>query len=107
MRIKPFCVNGFEFYCLPVRRLNYHKVEKLDIPMKWLDKIPYALLIIVSLTLGLAPFTPRPHLVEKIMMMLAGELVRPIDIFDLLMHASPIALLVVKIGRSATSFRKE
>ena len=75
--------------------------------MKWLDKIPYALLIIVSLTLGLAPFTPRPHLVEKIMMLLAGELVRPIDIFDLLMHASPIALLAAKIGRSVSSFRQD
>jgi hypothetical protein len=68
--------------------------------MNLLNKIPYPLLIILSLTLGLAPFTPMPHLVEKITMLLVGNLVRPVDIFDLLMHASPIVLLIVKIGYS-------
>lgn len=67
--------------------------------MNWLDKIPYILLIVLSLTLGLAPFTPMPHLVEKIAMLLAGDLVRPIDVFDLLMHASPVVLLIVKAAR--------
>ena len=56
--------------------------------MKWLDQVPYLLLIIGSLTLGLAPFTPMPHLVEKMTMLLAGELVKPVDIFDLMMHAA-------------------
>lgn len=73
--------------------------------MNWIDKIPYSLLIILSLTLGLAPFTPMPHLVEKMTMLLAGELARPVDIFDLLMHASPMALLIFKIGRSLSSNR--
>ena len=68
--------------------------------MNWLDKIPYPLLIILSLTLGLAPFTPMPHLVEKIQMLLAGELVRPLDIFDLVMHARPVVLLILKAGRA-------
>lgn len=68
--------------------------------MNLLNKIPYPLLIILSLTLGLAPFTPMPHLVEKITMLLVDNLVRPVDIFDLLMHASPIVLLIVKIGYS-------
>jgi len=67
--------------------------------MNWLDKIPYPLLIILSLTLGLAPFTPMPHLAEKLTMLIAGELVKPVDIFDLLMHASPVVLLIVKTGR--------
>jgi hypothetical protein len=73
--------------------------------MKWLDQVPYLLLIIVSLTLGLAPFTPMPHLVEKMTMLLAGELVKPVDIFDLMMHASPVVLLIVKIGRTLVSSR--
>jgi len=73
--------------------------------MNWLDKIPYPLLIVLSLTLGLAPFTPVPHLVEKISMLLAGELVRPVDIFDLLMHASPVVLLIVKAGHMLRSSR--
>lgn len=71
--------------------------------MNWLDKIPFSLLIILSLTLGLAPFTPMPHLFEKISMLLAGELVRPIDLFDLLMHASPVVLLVAKVGHMLRS----
>jgi hypothetical protein len=73
--------------------------------MKLLDEVPYFLLIILSLTLGLAPFTPLPHLVEKMTMLLAGELVKPVDIFDLMMHASPVVLLIVKIGRTLVSSR--
>ena len=74
--------------------------------MNWLDKIPYPLLIFLSLTLGLAPFTPMPHLAEKLTMLLAGELVKPVDIFDLLMHASPVVLLIVKAGRTIGSNRR-
>ena len=73
--------------------------------MKFLDEVPYVLIIILSLTMGLAPFTPLPHLVEKMTMLLAGELVKPVDIFDLMMHASPFVLLVVKIGRTLGSSR--
>lgn len=73
--------------------------------MNWLNKIPYPLLIILSLTLGLAPFAPMPHLFEKIRMLLNGELLRPLDIFDLLMHASPVLLLIVKVGHMITSNR--
>ncbi len=69
--------------------------------MEWLDKIPTSLLVILSLTLGLAPFVPVPHLVEKVGMLVNGNLVKPIDIFDLIMHASPIALLVMKMGRNS------
>lgn len=74
--------------------------------MNWLDKIPSSLLVIVSLTLGLAPYTPQPHLFEKIAMLLAGELVKPLDIFDLLLHASPVVLLLVKVGYKVGSNRK-
>ena len=73
--------------------------------MKWIDKIPYLLLVILSLTLGLAPFAPMPHLVEKMTMLLAGDLVRPVDVFDLILHASPVALLIVKIGHQLLSSR--
>lgn len=69
--------------------------------MHLLDKIPFSFLIILSLTLGLAPFTPTPHLFEKIDMLVTGNLYKPIDIFDLIMHASPIVLLLMKMGRSS------
>jgi hypothetical protein len=35
-------------------------------------------------------------------MLAAGELSRPIDIFDLLMHAAPWVLLIAKLARMAT-----
>ncbi|MEN8216795.1 MAG: RND transporter [Pseudomonadota bacterium] len=67
--------------------------------MRWLDKLPWELLIIGSLTLGLAPFIPEPHLIEKLSMLFQGTLSRPIDIFDLLMHGAFPLLLLLKIGR--------
>lgn len=66
--------------------------------MDWLDKLPWELLIIGSLLLGLAPFYPEPHLVEKIRMLFQGTLSRPIDIFDLLMHSALPLLLLLKTG---------
>jgi hypothetical protein len=62
---------------------------------EFLTKLPWGLLIIACLTLGLAPFTP-PHLWEKLRMLGRGELVRPIDWFDFVMHAAPWVLLVLK-----------
>lgn len=70
--------------------------------MTWLDKIPYSLLVIVSLALGLAPFVPLPHVVEKLQMLFAGDLRKPVDIFDLLMHSSPMIVLLMKIVRDAS-----
>lgn len=61
-----------------------------------LDQIPYAALLPAALLLGLAPFYPKPHLVEKLQMLAAGQLTRPLDIFDLLFHAAPLVLLVAK-----------
>lgn len=61
---------------------------------KWLG---YPLLIPLAMLLGLAPFYPQPHLVEKISMLMAGTLHRPIDIFDLAWHAWPFGLLAYRI----------
>ena len=69
---------------------------------KLLDKIPLSLLLVLCLTLGLAPFTPQPHVWEKLQMLVAGELVKPIDIFDLLLHATPWLLLVLKLSLPTT-----
>ncbi|PLX99579.1 MAG: RND transporter [Desulfuromonas sp.] len=64
--------------------------------MTFLRKIPYPPLFLAALLLGLAPFKPEPHLVEKLRMLLNGILTRPIDIFDLLFHASPLLILALK-----------
>ncbi len=69
--------------------------------MEFFDRIPWSLAIIGALTLGLAPFFPEPHIWEKLKMLFRGTLVRPIDIFDLLLHAAPWALVVGKSVRAA------
>ncbi len=72
--------------------------------MQWLEKLPWDILIIGSLTLGLAPFSP-PHLIEKLGMLFNGTLGRPIDIFDLLMHGAFPALLLAKSLYSVTHLK--
>jgi hypothetical protein len=57
------------------------------------------MIALAAILLGLAPFVPEPHLWEKLKMLAAGTLQRPIDIFDLLMHGLPVVLLVIKLIR--------
>jgi hypothetical protein len=64
---------------------------------RFLSHLSYSLLIAASLLLGLAPFSPEPHLVEKTRLLLHGELSRPLDIFDLFFHLAPALLLMVKL----------
>jgi len=68
--------------------------------MTFLDQIPWWVLIAAALTLGLAPFVPEPHIVEKLRMLAQGTLRRPIDIFDLILHATPFVLLAAKVVRT-------
>lgn len=63
--------------------------------MDSIAKLPWGLLIIACLTLGLAPFSP-PHIWEKLQMLTRGQLVRPIDWFDLVLHGTPWVLLILK-----------
>ena len=60
--------------------------------------LDYRLIIPLVVVLGFAPFFP-PHIVEKLRMLMAGTLKRPVDIFDLCWHAWPFALLAVRIVR--------
>ena len=69
--------------------------------MGYLSKLPWGLVILACLTLGLAPFSP-PHLWEKLQMLSKGQLVRPIDWFDLVLHGTPWAILVLKAVVSLT-----
>ena len=64
-----------------------------------IDQVPVGILLLIALTLGLAPFTPEPHVWEKLKMLFTGELHRPIDIFDLFLHGVPWLLLSIKLVR--------
>ena len=65
--------------------------------MKWLDRIPYIYIAPLAILLALLPFSPEPHLWEKLKMLSAGTLVRPIDIFDLFLHGTPLLILILKM----------
>ena len=69
--------------------------------LSWFDNIPLLVLVVLALTLGLAPFVPEPHLIEKLRMLREGTLKRPLDIFDLVMHATPWVLLLLKFASMA------
>lgn len=69
--------------------------------LEWVDRAPLAGFLVVALTLGLAPFSPEPHLWEKLKMLYGGELTRPIDIFDLFLHGVPWLALGLKLYRRA------
>lgn len=73
--------------------------------MSWIDRIPLGLLAALALWLAVAPIVPEPHLLEKLRMLGQGSLVRPIDIFDLLLHSVPLAVLVLRLVRRWTSTR--
>jgi hypothetical protein len=74
--------------------------------MKWLDKIDLVSLLIPAVLLGLAPFVPEPHLIEKLRMLSQGVLSRPIDIFDLFLHGTLISLVIVKLARQVLGLNK-
>ena len=65
-----------------------------------LDKIPYRIIVPLAVVLLLAPFRPMPHALEKINMLIAGNLIRPIDIFDLFFHLFPTLIVLLKFYRS-------
>lgn len=56
------------------------------------------LALVASLTLGLAPFTPEPHLFGKIKWVLGGgQGMAAMDWFDLAMHGAPWLWLIFEI----------
>jgi hypothetical protein len=70
--------------------------------LNWTDRVPLYLFLVAALTLGLSPFLPEPHLWGKLKMLAEGTLAKPIDIFDLLLHATPWVLLILKVTRLLT-----
>ncbi len=67
--------------------------------MKPLKTISWPMVIILCLTLGLAPYIPEPHVWQKLQMLLAGTLSKPVDIFDFVLHGVPWLLLALKAVR--------
>ncbi|WP_425389813.1 hypothetical protein [Ekhidna sp.] len=56
--------------------------------------------IALALTLGLAPYSPEPHIWGKIKWVLGGaEGMQPMDWFDLILHGAPWIYLIVAMVR--------
>ncbi|MGE0355759.1 MAG: hypothetical protein AB7P08_02475 [Burkholderiales bacterium] len=70
-----------------------------------LDRLPWAWLLLLAAWMAIAPITPEPHLVEKLRLLVHGALVRPIDILDLVMHATPLLLVALKLWRQLRARR--
>ncbi|MHB0969484.1 MAG: hypothetical protein ACYC7A_09270 [Thermoanaerobaculia bacterium] len=61
-----------------------------------IERVPMAPLLVAAVLLALMPFG-QPHLVEKLRMLFTGTLRRPLDWFDLVMHAAPLILVGVRL----------
>ena len=54
------------------------------------------LILLGCLTIGLAPFTPEPHIWGKLKWVAGGAVgMKPIDWGDLIMHGFPWVLLII------------
>jgi hypothetical protein len=67
--------------------------------LNWLDRLPWTWLLLGAAWMAVAPVTPEPHLVEKMRLLVQGSLARPLDIFDLVLHGTPLALVAIKLLR--------
>ena len=55
----------------------------------------WKLIILLCLTLGLAPFFPEPHIVGKIKWIVGGANgMQPMDLFDVVLHGFPFILII-------------
>lgn len=73
--------------------------------LKLIDHIPLLPLAIAAAVMALAPFAPEPHLLEKSRMLINGELIKPVDIFDLFWHSFLLLLLVIRLLRIKSAAR--
>ncbi|MFT4831502.1 MAG: hypothetical protein ACI815_001150 [Psychroserpens sp.] len=54
----------------------------------------WKIVLVLCLTLGLAPFLPEPHILGKIIWIWGGaQGMQPMDWFDVLLHGLPFLLL--------------
>ncbi|MBT8376861.1 MAG: hypothetical protein KJO22_08345 [Bacteroidia bacterium] len=64
----------------------------------------YRIVILLCLTLGLAPFHPEPHLIGKLRWVMGGgNGMKFMDYFDLVLHGMPFLLLLRLIFKKKNS----
>jgi hypothetical protein len=70
--------------------------------MNFFAKISWGVIILLCLTIGLAPYRP-PHAAEKLLMLFQWRLVKPVDWLDLALHGFPWVLLC---GKAVSAIRQ-
>lgn len=71
-------------------------------------KLPFITPLIIALTLGLAPFTPEPHLLGKIRWIAGGGIgMGGMDYFDLLLHGVPWLWLLIRLFQWGLTLTKK
>ncbi len=72
-----------------------------------LRKLPFIQPLIIALTLGLAPFTPEPHIVGKIRWLMGGAKGMGImDYFDVILHGAPWVWLLFSVIKWGIGLKK-
>jgi hypothetical protein len=72
----------------------------------WLDSLPWLFApLVLYLLVAPWPLAPESHLMEKYRFFINGTLTKPIDIFDVFYHATPMLLLSVKVIRAVAARR--
>jgi hypothetical protein len=75
-----------------MKRLNY--LKKLQLPL------------LFCLTLGLAPYTPEPHIVGKLRWVMGGANgMQAMDWFDFFLHGFPWVYFVVVLAKGLSTSR--
>jgi len=55
----------------------------------------WKIVLLLCLTLGLAPYFPEPHILGKLKWILGGTTgMKPMDWFDVVLHGFPFVLLI-------------
>lgn len=68
----------------------------------------WSTVLILCLTLGLAPFVPEPHILGKVKWIMGGAIgMQPMDWFDLLFHGFPYILLLRLTFLKITKLKSE
>ena len=63
-----------------------------------MTKFPFIQPLLIALTLGLAPFTPEPHIVGKLRWISGGGAgMQAMDYFDLVLHGVPWLWLIFSL----------
>ena len=79
-------------------------IQKLDVLLK---PIPYKVLMLPAILLALAPFSPQPHLLQKLTWLIEAQSFAAVDVFDVFFHLSPTLIMLIKWASHRALFNED